>query len=171
MSSELNKNLKRLLTNLDAVLACAALTVTTIIVIINVFTRYTMNYIIVWSEEMATTCFVYTVFLGSAWAYRIRAHVGVDLIVDRLPHGVRAIVKLLTEVLMVILNGYITYLSVLFVKSSAIKTMPIMKISSVYVNSALILGFGLMTIYAVCFLIKDIREMLQPENNKEVSKL
>ena len=150
----MKKNLK----NLDAYFAGFMFAITLVVVVINVFTRKFANYIIPWGEEVATTCFVYTTFVGAAWCLRTHQHVGVDLLVDKLPAGARKIVHILTDLIILVTNGYITWLSYQFVASSSVKTMPILKISSVWLNSALILGFGLMTIYSLMNLIKTLRE-------------
>ena len=116
--------------------------VTIVLVVVNVITRKLFNYIIIWSEEVATSCFVYSVFIGAAYAYRKHQHVGVDLLVERLPAGARRVVHLITNALLVIINGYITVLSVQFIQSSWIKRMPITKLPSSAVSTALIIGFG-----------------------------
>ncbi len=150
--------MKKILKNLDAYFAGFMFAITLTVVVVNVFTRYFANYIIPWGEEVATTCFVYTTFVGAAWCLRTHQHVGVDLLVDKLPAGARKIVHILTDLIILVTNGYITWLSYQFVVSSSVKTMPILKISSVWLNSALILGFGLMTIYSLMNLIRTIRE-------------
>ena len=155
--------MKKILKNLDAYFAGFMFAITLVVVVINVFTRKLFNFVIPWGEEVATTCFVYTTFVGAAWCLRTHQHVGVDLLVDKLPAGVRKIVHILTDLIILVTNGYITWLSYQFVFSSSVKTMPILKISSVWLNSALILGFGLMTIYSLMNLIRTIRE---PADNK-----
>ena len=150
---------KRILKNLDAYFAGLMFAVTMVLVVINVFTRYIFNYIIPWSEEVATSCFVYTVFVGSAWCLRTRQHVGVDLLVNRLPEKAREFVHFLTDVVILVLNCYVTYLSVLFIRSSKAKTMPIMKISVNYLYAALTIGFGLMAIYSLVHCVQDILQM------------
>ena len=150
--------MKKILKNLDAYFAGFMFAITLVVVVVNVFTRKFANYIIPWGEEVATTCFVYTTFVGAAWCLRTHQHVGVDLLVDKLPAGARKIVHILTDLIILVTNGYITWLSYQFVASSSVKTMPILKISSVWLNSALILGFGLMTIYSLANLIRTIRE-------------
>ena len=157
--------MKKILKNLDAYFAGFMFAITLVVVVINVFTRKFANYIIPWGEEVATTCFVYTTFVGAAWCLRTHQHVGVDLLVDKLPAGARKIVHILTDLIILVTNGYITWLSYQFVASSSVKTMPILKISSVWLNSALILGFGLMTIYSLANLIRTIRE---PADRKRV---
>lgn len=158
--------MKKILKNLDAYFAGALFAVTLIIVVVNVFTRYFLNFIIPWSEEVATSCFVYTTFVGAAWCLRTRQHVGVDLLVNKLPDKARKIVHLITDFIILLVNGYIFYLSIIYVYSARIKTMPILKISSVYLNSALILGFGLMTIYSFGRCIGDIKEIAKKEGNE-----
>ena len=157
---------KHILKNLDAYIAGALFAVTMVLVIMNVFTRYIFNFVIAWSEELSTSCFVYTVFIGAAWCLRTRQHVGVDLLVNRLPEKAREIVHLLTDIVILALNSYITYLAVLFMRSSKAKTMPIMKVSVNYLYSALLIGFGLMAIYSLVHCIEDIQKMTG--NGKEV---
>lgn len=158
--------MKKILKNLDVYFAGGLFAVTLLIVVVNVFTRYFLNFIIPWSEEVATSCFVYTTFVGAAWCLRTRQHVGVDLLVNKLPDKARKIVHLITDFIILLVNGYIFYLSIIYVYSSRIKTMPILKISSVYLNSALILGFGLMTVYSIGHCIGDIREIAKKEGNE-----
>ena len=98
-------------------------------------------------------------FVGAAWCLRTRQHVGVDLLVNRLPEKAREIVHLLTDIVILLLNSYITYLSVLFMRSSKAKTMPIMKISVNYLYAALLIGFGLMAIYSLVHCIEDVKKM------------
>lgn len=153
----MNKKFTHVLKNLDAYFAGFMFAITLTIVVVNVFTRYFFKYVIPWGEEVATSCFVYTVFIGAAWCLRTHQHAGVDLLVDKLPATARKVVHLITDCIILVLNGYITYLSVLFVYSSRIKTMPILKISSVPLNLSLTFGFGLMAIYSLLQCISDVR--------------
>ena len=84
---------------------------------------------------------------------------GVDLLVNKLPPKARSIAHLITDIIVLALNGYVTYLSYMFIVSSKVKTMPVLKISSVYLNAALILGFGLMAIYSLANCIVDIKQL------------
>ena len=105
---------------------------------------------------------MYSVFIGAAYAYRKHQHVGVDLLVERLPAGARRVVHLITNALLVIINGYITVLSVQFIQSSWIKRMPITKLPSSAVSTALVIGFGLMTIYSLVFFRQRPQTQQQP---------
>ena len=159
----MNDRLKHILKNLDAYFAGLMFAITLAIVVVNVFMRYFVGHVLPWGEEVATSCFVYTTVIGAAWCLRTHQHVGVDLVVDRMPAGMRNVVQLLTDLIIVVLNSYITYLSVQFIISSKVKTMPILKISSVYLNAYLFIGFGLMAIYSLVNMIQDARKMLKKE--------
>ena len=70
--------------------------ITIIVVIINVFTRYFLKFTYFWSEEVAVGCFVWIIFLETAAAYREKGLIGVEAIVVLLPEKIRNIVEFLT---------------------------------------------------------------------------
>ena len=149
------KNVKFLLKHLDEIIASCFIIVTTVLVLMNVFLRYFMDTGIYWSEEVATTCFVWFVFLGSAVAYRKKAHLGVDLLVKRLPGKIRTVVEIVVDVILVIINAYIFYLAIKYVGKTYVKPTAVLAVSSAWVSSCLIVSFGLSTFYAIKNLAKD----------------
>lgn len=159
----MKKYVKLFLNNFELIFASLCVTTTTLLVLMNVFLRYFMNTGIYWSEEVATMCFVWCIFVGSASAYKNGAHLGVDLLVRKLPKVPRAIVKILVDILLILINGYILYLSIKFVSTSYQKPTAVLAISSAWVSSSLIVGFGLTTIYAIRDLVKDIVKTVKGE--------
>ena len=159
----MKKYVKLFLNNFELIFASLCVTATTLLVLMNVFLRYFMNTGIYWSEEVATMCFVWCIFVGSASAYKNGAHLGVDLLVKKLPKVPRAIVKILVDILLIAINGYILYLSIKFVSTSYQKPTAVLAISSAWVSSSLIVGFGLTTIYAIRDLIRDIVKTVKGE--------
>ena len=159
----MKKYAKLFLNNFELIFASLCVTATTLLVLMNVFLRYFMNTGIYWSEEVATMCFVWCIFVGSASAYKNGAHLGVDLLVKKLPKIPRAIVKLIVDILLIAINGYILYLSIKFVSTSYQKPTAVLAISSAWVSSSLIVGFGLTTIYAIRDLIRDIVKTVKGE--------
>lgn len=159
----MKKYVKLFLNNFELIFASLCVTTTTLLVLMNVFLRYFMNTGIYWSEEVATMCFVWCIFVGSASAYKNGAHLGVDLLVRKLPKVPRAIVKILVDILLILINGYILYLSVKFVSTSYQKPTAVLAISSAWVSSSLIVGFGLTTIYAIRDMVADIIKTVKGE--------
>jgi TRAP-type C4-dicarboxylate transport system permease small subunit len=61
----------------------------------NVVLRYGFNSGITWSEEMARFLFIWLVFLGAIAAMKDNQHLGVDMLLKRVPPVVRRAMQLL----------------------------------------------------------------------------
>ena len=84
--------LDRVLDTLDRLarwVAIAAATVIILILFAQIFFRYFLNSSIVWSEEVATWCLVWLVFIGAASIMRRWDHVQIPMLIRRLPLGIR----------------------------------------------------------------------------------
>jgi len=153
----MSSTLKTLLRNFDLVLAGFFLCITVLVVIVNVALRYLFHGGLFWAEEVATSSFIWSVFVGTAAAYRYKMHIGIDIVTKIGPQAWRAFTTVVIDFLMLIINGYIVYLSIFFIQSNKLKRTPVLDIPALYVNLALTVGFSLMTIYALSFLYRDIR--------------
>lgn len=147
---------KKILGNLDLVFSGFFLSITVLVVIVNVALRYLFNDGLFWAEEVATSSFIWSVFIGSAAAYRYKMHIGIDLLSRFGPHAWRAFIAVIIDSMMLVINGYIVYLSVLFILANKLKRTPVLDIPAFYVNSALTVGFFLMALYAMNFLCRDL---------------
>ncbi|MDD6616836.1 MAG: TRAP transporter small permease [Lachnospiraceae bacterium] len=159
----MKKIIKFILEYFEEILASIFIIITTGLVLVNIFFRYFLHSGIYWSEEVATSCFVWSVFLGSASAYKRGMHLGVDILVNKMPGPLRKTVKLLVNMILVVINGVIFYLSCKFVSLSYIKPTAVLGVSSAWVSSSLIVGFGLTTLYSVMHLITCIRKLSKGE--------
>lgn len=140
----------------DLVVSGLFLSVTVLVVIANVGLRYLFHGGLFWAEEVATTSFIWSVFIGSAAAYRYKMHIGIDVITRLGPVRLRACIAVVIDCLMLVINGYIVYLSILFIKANSLKRTPVLDVPALYVNLALSVGFALMTFYSLRFLYGDI---------------
>ena len=61
----MSKTLSFILNNFEDLISAFFISVTTILVVINIILRYIFNSGLVWSEEVATGCFVWSVFIGA----------------------------------------------------------------------------------------------------------
>lgn len=153
----MRKFLKLVLGNFEVALSAAFLTVTVLVVIINVILRYGFKSGLFWVEEVATVSFIWSVFVGAAAAYRHKMHIGIDLITSLFPERVRELLSIIINLLMVVINAYIVYLSFLFIQANRLKRTPVLNVPAMYVNAAITVGFGLMTVHAVQFLIAEAK--------------
>lgn len=153
----MNQYFKKFVSNFEIIFASMFLIVTTVLVMLNVVLRYFFNLGIFWSEEVATGCFVWSVFLGAAAGYKFRIHVGVDMIVNMCPPTAKKIIGIVVDLILLLINGYITYIAVIYLSHSYKKPTPVLNISTAFISSSLLVSFGLMTLYSVVFLIRDCK--------------
>lgn len=78
---------------------------------IQVFCRYVLNFSFTWMEELARYLGVFVTFLGAALGVKYGAHFSMDLVYervsnDRVRHGLRVIVNLISGVLMLVVAWY-----------------------------------------------------------------
>lgn len=83
-----------------------ALTLMVVMVFGNVVLRYGFNSGITMSEELSRWLFLWLIFMGSVVAVRERSHMGVDLLVAKLPRPVQKLALLFGHALML----YVTLL-------------------------------------------------------------
>src|SRR3712207_6447589 len=111
--------MRDLLKKFELYLGSMFISVTVVVVIMNVFTRYFLKFTYFWAEEVAVGCFVWTIFLGTAAAYRERGLIGVEAIVVLLPKKIRKVVEFVTFLLLVIVSGIMFYFSLTYVMGSS----------------------------------------------------
>jgi TRAP-type C4-dicarboxylate transport system permease small subunit len=150
---------KQHLCNLDLYLSGFFLCITVAVVIVNVTLRYAFHGGLFWAEEVSTASFIWSVFIGSAAAYRYKMHIGIDFITRFGPASLRTFIAVIIDGLMLGINGYIVYLSYQFIEANSLKRTPVLDIPAIYVNSALSVGFTLITLYALNFLYQDLRKL------------
>ena len=149
--------MKKILGNVEDFISGFFISVTILIVIANVVLRYGFNAGLYWVEEAATTCFVWSVFVGASGCYRKNMHIGIDMVKRLFPEKVQEIINLIANLFLLVLNSYITYLSVNFILASKGKTTPVIGMPASFTSSALFVGFGLMTLHTGVFIINDIK--------------
>ena len=71
----------------------------TAVVICGVIARYVMKNPMVWTEEIGRALMIWTAFLGISITARQRSHLGVTLLVVRLPMPLQRSIKLFTDAL------------------------------------------------------------------------
>lgn len=140
---------KNRMKNLDDIVSSIFILITILTIIANVTMRYFFNSPIKNAEEIATICFVWSIFIGGASAYRRKMHVGVDMLVEHIPVRFKKLMNVSINVIFTTIVGLILYLSVKFSYISRYKPTAALGISSLYVNSALVVGFGLIFIYSI----------------------
>jgi TRAP-type C4-dicarboxylate transport system permease small subunit len=80
-----------------------------VVVFVNVVARYVFDRSFVSSEEIARYTFVWASFLGAVFVLSEDGHIGVDLVVKKLPPALRKIVLVFANLCMLVLAGVCTW--------------------------------------------------------------
>ena len=155
--------MKEFLKKFELYLGSIFISITTVVVIMNVFTRYFLKFTYFWSEEIAVGCFVWTIFLGTAAAYREKGLIGVEAIVVLLPEKIRNIVEFFTYILLTILSGLMCLFSFTYVSTSS-KITAALELSYGYINFAIVLSFALMTLYSLIVTVQSFKKAFSKNN-------
>jgi len=158
----MGKGIKYYLNNVEEILCGLFLVSMVGLVIVNVLLRFVFNYSITWAEEVSTICFVWSVFIGASAVYKHKMDIGIDVLVLTLPLSAQHYIRLLVSVLLLLINGYIFYMSMVFTSISWAKPTAVLGVSSAVFNSALIVGFGMITFHTFGFIRDDIKTILNP---------
>ena len=182
---------KRILTNFDAFICGATLTACVILVNLNVIFRYFMNSPIKWTDEVVSSLFIWTVFMGSAYAHRKHAHLGVDIVVNLIHGKSRDVIEFVMDILQILVLALLTYISAQYVcnliwkRGIIFKTIDgvfqyagqikltytdTLRIPKWYTGIAVPLGFGLSFIYAVYFFLRDRLHLIKTKAVPEVKE-
>lgn len=78
-------------------LSALAILLATIIIVYQVIIRYILGSSTVWQTQMAIYLILFTTFVGAAYGLKHDAHVGIDLIYQKLPTRGRALLKIITS--------------------------------------------------------------------------
>ena len=108
----------------------------TVLVTVQVFSRYVLNDTPPWSEELCRYLFIWGSFLGACVAMRRASHLGVDSLVTRLPAGSREVLRHAVNALVAVFCGLLVWQGAALVPAMATQRSPSMGISLQYVFAA-----------------------------------
>ncbi|MFA6708529.1 MAG: TRAP transporter small permease [Fusobacterium sp.] len=153
----MKKGLNDFLKHFELYLGSLFISLTVVIVIMNVFTRYCLNFTYYWTEEVAVGCFIWTIFLGTAGAYREKGLIGVEALMILLPTKIRNVAEFFTSIILLGLNILMFVFSYGYVSGST-KITSALEMSYSYINASLVVSFGLMALYSLLFMIEAFKK-------------
>lgn len=103
------RRLNDVLQRIASIIVSTLMGAITIVIFAQVFGRYVLFYSLPWSEELARYMMVWISALGSAVALRRGAHVGLDILVQRLPGRVRTAVEVVALLFALALTGVLAW--------------------------------------------------------------
>lgn len=97
------------LSQLTGYLSAAALIIATLVTLHAVASRYFFGVPTIWQTEMSIYLLMFVTFVGAAYGLRHHAHVGVDLVVERLPTKPQLVLRITTALLAIVVVGAVAW--------------------------------------------------------------
>ena len=101
-----------------------------VLVLAEVFSRYILNFSIGAADEMARFCFIWSMFLAIPHGIKYGTHVGIDLVISRIPENLRGLIFRTLSFLSAILMAMVAYQGVLVAIDVWDQMMPTIDISN-----------------------------------------
>lgn len=120
---------------ISVVMVCATLA--------QVIFRYVIAAPLPWSEELARYCFVWIVFLGGAVGLSRGIHLGVDLLVNKLPKPMQRGMAALTSLLIGAFAVTVIYASFPVISMNMFQRSPALGVQMSYIYIAIPISMGL----------------------------
>lgn len=132
-----------------------------VVIVQEVLRRFVLNFSSAWAEETARYAFIYLGYVGAAYAVKERAHIRFDILINRLPDRLKGWLYILAEVstaLFAMIAIYWSWHSIQKLIEFDGLT-PVLRISKVYFEFAVPLGFALVLVRCVQAIMRDLSDL------------
>ncbi|MEN6327901.1 MAG: TRAP transporter small permease [Syntrophomonas sp.] len=132
----------------------------TLILCVNVLTRYCFGFSLTWAEELTTYSIIWLTFLGSGLCVKRELHVSVDAILLLLPHRGRKFMTILAYAVGLIFSLLLMILGLDLTSqvTNSGQLSPAMMLPMQCVCAAVPVGAAFMILEYVLIIIKKIKE-------------
>ena len=154
--------LKFLGSHIEEILAAPLMVVMSLMVLIQVLCRFVFHINTPWAEELLRYCFIWNIMLGSSIAIKLKAHIGVTIVVDRLPRCPRILVETVavTAVVFICAMFFKASWDVMLMQKSAGQIMPALGIPIFSSTLSLPVGFFLIAVRSLVQLAGSWKDYL-----------
>lgn len=152
-------DLKTFLNNFELYLATLCFIILTVMLTLQVFSRFILHHSWTWMEEFATIMFVWMIYLAISAAVTHRKHLRIDVLLEAVPFQIKKVMLIASNVIFAAFNIYISVImvSVIQLLGSSKTTMLGIPQQLVYI----VIPIGL--IISVIRLVQDTLKLLKEE--------
>ena len=147
--------MRRFLNNFEEIIAGVALVVMVGLVVYGILNRYVLERPSVWAPELAGLFFTWAVFLGAAAAWKRNMHISIDFIATRMSPRVQSVIRVATDVIILIFLAYATYLATRLSISSHTRLSPVLRVPFTFVYAGAVLAFASMLVRRLIAIARD----------------
>jgi len=131
-----------------------SLALLSIIVSLQVFSRYVFKLSLPWSTDINRFLFIYLVFLGAVIGVRDQSHLNIDVLIKKFPKKIQKLLNVIINLIILVFLIILVIAGLIFVLSSITQVTPYLRISISYYYLAIPLSATVM-IYYLFFHLKD----------------
>jgi TRAP-type C4-dicarboxylate transport system permease small subunit len=127
MPPSLLQRYQRVLDAVDRVISgviIVSMAVLTIVVALQVFYRYILNDSLRWGWDIPRLCFIWVILLSIPLGIRYNAHVGIDIVVQRLRPATQRAILMFNAFFMLVLSLTAAYYAVILAHDTLDQMMP-----------------------------------------------
>lgn len=108
--------MKKIIGNLDILVASIALMVLIALTFLGVIMRYVVGHPFTWLEEVQLFCMIWIVFAAGGAAFRTKNHVAIEMVVEMFPEKAQKIIGYIIDAVVVLVIAYLFYSSIGFIQ-------------------------------------------------------
>lgn len=154
----IGSRLLRLLDQAEEIVASMALVVIVAAVGWGVLSRHISRQPAPWAGEVAILAFAWLIFLGAAACFKHGLHPGIDMLVTRLPHRLARLANGLAHLITIAFCILMVRLGIAFSIEAWSDPTPVLRLPYTVVYGPVTLGFALMLVRHVQFLLSKRRD-------------
>lgn len=149
MEERKNSGFRKFISEFEIYFGAIIFIVMTILLFIQVVTRYVLGHAFTWTEEISTILFVWMIYLGVAAAVLRRKHLKIDALVEAMPFKVKKIMLIISNIIFLIFCLYIQFPLFTMVDNFATRNA-----ASSILQIPKAISYGMLP---VCFILTAIR--------------
>ncbi|HNZ41250.1 MAG TPA: TRAP transporter small permease [Bacillota bacterium] len=145
--------------NIEISICLISMVLMTVFTFSNVVLRYIFGSSIAWAEEVSSFLIIWLTYGGSAYAFRMGAHIGIEALVDKLPPKAKHIVRIANNILTIAFFVLLAYYSWNYMTQQIANNQltPVTRVSVAYPISAVPIGSALVIARVIYQTIQEIK--------------
>lgn len=152
----------------DGLLSCIFLCILTLLLFIEVVSRYVFHHSSALNSEIAGQCFIWFIYLSISYVTGQKNHIVVDIAPMIFPKSWLKVIDIISNIIFLAFSAIMTVYGTMLVMSTMEYqfTLTISGISMGVVYSIIPFAFGIMTVRLLLFTYDSIRTVLNPSSRE-----
>ena len=152
----------------DVLLSCIFLCILTLLLFIEVVSRYFFHHSSALNSEIAGQCFIWFIYLSISYVTGQKNHIVVDIAPMIFPKSWLKVIDVISNIIFLVFSAIMTVYGTMLVMSTIEYqfTLTISGISMGVVYSIIPFAFGIMTVRLLLFTYDSIRAVLNPSSRE-----